>query len=33
MKKQYTNDLINETIDQSCIRYFQLVVTIGTNAY
>ncbi|CAF1202853.1 unnamed protein product [Rotaria sordida] len=24
-------DLINETIDQSCIRYAQLVLTIGTN--
>jgi hypothetical protein len=24
-------DLINETIDQSCIRSFQLVLTIGTN--
>ncbi|CAF3630949.1 unnamed protein product [Rotaria sp. Silwood1] len=24
-------DLINETIDQSCIRYVQLVLTIGTN--
>jgi hypothetical protein len=24
-------DLINETIDQSCIRYIQLVLTIGTN--
>jgi hypothetical protein len=25
------HDLINETIDQSCIRYIQLVLTIGTN--
>jgi hypothetical protein len=25
------HDLINETIDQSCIRYIELVITIGTN--